>query len=101
MAGKGSKLRKGANLNNYWDNYPFPEKNTVLNWSDKFGDKIIDKVGFRDLPVGVKITEDEYTERLSRIPDEPDTVMTVQDINELKDTMNSMSFSEFKKITKQ
>jgi hypothetical protein len=48
MAGKGSKLRKGANFNNYWDNYPFPEKNTVLNWSDKFGDKIIDKVGFHN-----------------------------------------------------
>jgi len=42
MAGKGPQLRKGANLNAYWDNYDniFKPKKEVL--SDKDEEKYLD-----------------------------------------------------------
>lgn len=100
MAGKGSKLRKGANLGNYWNNFPFEEKNTVSYWKSKFGDKIADEKGFRDLPVGSKITEDEYLRRLDECVLEENAEMTEKDLEDLKNAMNSMSYSEFQKFKK-
>jgi hypothetical protein len=100
MAGKGSKLRKGANLGNYWNNFPFEEKNTVTYWKNKFGDKIADDQGFRDLSVGSRISEKEYLERLEDCVLEEDKEMTEKDLEDLKNAMNSMSYSEFQKFRK-
>jgi hypothetical protein len=100
MAGKGSKLRKGANLQNYWNNFPFDEKNTVTYWKNKFGDKIADERGFRDLAVGAKISEKEYLERLEDCVLEEEKEMTEKDLEDLKNAMNSMSYSEFQKFKK-
>lgn len=100
MAGKGPQLRKGANLKNYWNNFPFSEKNTVTYWKNKFGDKIADECGFKDLPVGSKITEEEYLRRLENCVLEEDSEMTEKDIDELRNAMNSMSYSEFQKFKK-
>jgi len=100
MAGKGSCLRKGANLKNYWNNFPFTEKNTFTYWKNKFGDKIADEKGFKDLPVGSKITEEEYLFRLENCVLEDDSPMTESDVEELRNAMNSMSYSEFQKFKK-
>jgi len=100
MAGKGSKLRKGANLGNYWNNFPFEEKNTVTYWKNKFGDKIADEKGFRDLAVGTKISEKEYLQRLEECILSEDKEMTEKDIDELRNAMNSISYSEFQKFKK-
>jgi hypothetical protein len=100
MAGKGSKLRKGANLGNYWNNFPFEEKNTVTYWKNKFGDKIADEKGFRDLAVGTKISEKEYLQRLEECILDEDKEMTEKDIDELRNAMNSISYSEFQKLKK-
>jgi hypothetical protein len=100
MAGKGSKLRKGANLGNYWNNFPFDEKNTVTYWKNKFGDKFYNDIGFRDLSVGVKITEKEYLERLEKCMLGEDREMTEQYVDELVNAINSMSYSEFQKFKK-
>jgi hypothetical protein len=100
MAGKGSKIRKGANLGNYWNNFPFDEKNTVTYWKDKFGDKIYDDIGFRDLSVGAKITEKEYLQRLEKCMLSEDKEMTENDVDELRNAMNSISYSEFQKLKK-
>lgn len=37
-AGKGDKLRAGANLKKYWDNYDviFAKKKTILEWQKQF-----------------------------------------------------------------
>lgn len=100
MAGKGPQLRKGANLKNYWNNFPFIEKNTFTYWKNKFGDKIADEKGFKDLPVGSKITEEEYLRRLENCVLEDDSPMTESDVEELRNAMNSMSYSEFQKFKK-
>jgi hypothetical protein len=100
MAGKGSKLRKGANLSNYWNNFPFDEKNTVTYWKTKFGDKIADEKGFYDLAVGEKISEKEYLERLEYCILEEEKEITEKDIDELVNAINSMSYSEFQKFKK-
>jgi len=94
MAGKGSKLRKGANLQKYWDNYPFPEKLTVSQWKNKLGYSNIDDFNFKDVPVGSKITEQDFLKRVVEI-----LPLTEEELNDFKDDMDSMSFSEFKKIT--
>jgi hypothetical protein len=100
MAGKGPQLRKGANLKNYWNNYPFSEKNTVSYWKSKFGDRIAVESGFNDLPVGAKITEEEYLSRLDKCILEEETEMTEKDIDDLRNAMNSISYSEFQKFKK-
>ena len=63
MAGKGSILRKGANLSAYYDNYDnvfrHPKK-TIDQWAEQFGDMLKNYNGFRDIPLDSLITEDEY-----------------------------------------
>jgi hypothetical protein len=127
MAGKGSKLRKGANLNAYWNNYPFPEKLTVSQWISKMGDKNVDMTAFSNIPLGSKITEDQYLTTVKYMEEPPvvlanmmyrndsivpapwraayletsnQYIMTTDEIEQLKEDMNSMSFSEFKKFKK-
>jgi hypothetical protein len=97
MNGKGSKLRKGANLQAYWDNYPYPEKLTVSQWMEKLGISAheIDIGKYSDIKVGGKITEQEFNNRIVFL--EP---LTEKEIAEFKDDMNSMSFSEFNKFVK-
>ena len=128
QAGKGSKLRQGANLNAYWNNYPFPEKLTVNQWIEKHGDKDVDMNSFKDLSLGKRITEDEYLQKVryhekvilhnfisddngnlvpapwSAAYQEPkveEYILTTSELEQLKDDMSSMSFSEFQKIKKK
>jgi hypothetical protein len=100
MAGKGSKMRKGANHGNYWNNFPFDEKNTVSYWKNKFGDSIYDDIGFRDLSVGAKITEEDYLQRLEKCMLSEDKEISEKDVDELRNAMNSISYSEFQKLKK-
>ena len=90
MAGKGSKLRKGAN----WNNFPLEERNTVTYWKNKMGCTVPDIV-FDDIPTGKRITEDEYFRLVDSYVAEE---LTDEDVQQLKDDMNSMSFSEFAKF---
>jgi len=130
MAGKGSSLRKGANLSAYWNNYPFPEKLTVTQWIDKLGEKDVDMTAFKNIPIGSKITEEQYYSNVKYIEKSPavvlvnmqhrdgnlvpapwsaayqepkveEYVLTTSELEQLKDDMNSMSFSEFQKIKKK
>ena len=62
-AGKGSSLRKGANLSAYYNNYDNifrREKKTVYQWQEKFGDIIKSYDGFRYIKETDLITEEEY-----------------------------------------
>jgi hypothetical protein len=124
MAGKGSQLRKGANLNAYWNNYPFPEKLTTTQWISKLGEKDVDMNSFKDTPPGKRITEDEYLQKVKyyekvilhnfmsgggnivpapwsaayQEPKVEEYVLTTSELEQLRDNMNSISFSEFQKI---
>lgn len=62
MAGKGDKLRKGADLKAYTDNYDriFRPRKTVKAWSEHFRDYIVDFSGFRDYNSDDLLTEQEY-----------------------------------------
>lgn len=99
MAGKGPQLRKGANLQKYWDNFPFSEKNTVTYWKNKLGMENHSDNAFLKLKVGAKITEDEYTSMLEDYQLQIDHPLDEKDLMIFQSDMNSMSFSEFKKIT--
>ena len=67
MNGKGDKLRKGADLNAYYNNYDaIFRKKTVEEWQTLFNDNILDYDGFRHLSRSDKITESEYQEGLIR-----------------------------------
>lgn len=91
MAGKGSKMRTGANPNKYWNNFPFPERLTITQWKNKMGDDIV----FDDIPPGTRITESEYLEKVAEFKQ-----LSEKDIEEFKDAINSMGYSEFTKFTK-
>lgn len=63
-AGKGDKLRAGANLQAFWDNYDiaFGKKKTVKQWQQHFNDIIVDYDGFREYNSDEFITEQKYKE---------------------------------------
>lgn len=67
-AGKGDKLRKGVNLEKYWDNYDkiFCPKKTVLQWQKHFNDVIIDYDGFREYNADDVMTEQQYKKLLQQ-----------------------------------
>lgn len=62
QAGKGDSLRKGANLNAYWQNYDsiFRRRKTVLDWQKHFGHTIKSYDGFREYKQDDLLTEEEY-----------------------------------------
>lgn len=62
QAGKGSELRKGANLSAFWDNYDsiFRKRKTVADWAAHFGDRIKSYDGFREYSENDLLTEKEY-----------------------------------------
>lgn len=66
MAGKGDKLRKGANLKAYSDNYDriFRKRKTFTAWAKHFGDILVDFSGFRDYNSDDQLTEQEYKQGL-------------------------------------
>jgi hypothetical protein len=97
MAGKGSQLRKGANLQKYWDNYPFVEKNTVSYWKSKLGMENHSDSAFLHLRSGQKISEIDYMNILENYY--IDSSLSEKDLEKFQDDMNSMNFSEFTKIT--
>lgn len=67
MNGKGDKLRKGANLKAYYDNYDkIFSKKTVEEWQKIYKDIIIDYDGFRHLSRTDKITATEYENGISK-----------------------------------
>ncbi len=100
QAGKGDKVRKGANHKAYWDNFPFDEKNTISYWGHKMGYNILDYKGFRDVKPGDKLTEHEFMKRIEKGAEKLPEV-TKQEIEELNNCMNSISYSEFVKISKR
>lgn len=61
--GKGDKLRKGADLNAYWQNYDNifrrPRK-TVFEWQKHFGHVIKSYDGFREYNHDDLLTQEEY-----------------------------------------
>ena len=61
-AGKGDKLRKGANLPSYWENYDkiFAKRKTMKEWQKHLGHLILDFSGFREYNSDDLLTEDEY-----------------------------------------
>ena len=61
-AGKGDKLRKGANLNSYWENYDqiFRKKKTVKEWQSFLSLKIENYNGFREYNSDDLLTEQEF-----------------------------------------
>lgn len=95
QAGKGSKPRKNANNKAYWNNFPFADRLTVSQWIEKCGDTEVNMDGFSDIPVGMRITEEEYTKRLTY-----DVKLTDSDLQRFQEDINSMSFSEFSKFSK-
>lgn len=97
MAGKGPQLRKGANLQKYWDNYPFVDKNTVSYWKSKLGMENHSDYAFSHLRPGQKISEMDYMTILENY--HLDNSLCEKDLEKFQDDMNSMNFSEFKKIT--
>ena len=97
QAGKGDKIRKGANLKAYWDNFPLEEKNTASYWGCKMGYNILDHKGFRDMKPGDKLTEYEFMKRLEKGVEKLPEI-SQQEIDELHNCMNSISYSEFQKI---
>lgn len=99
MAGKGPQLRKGANLQKYWDNYPFSEKNTVTYWKNKLGMENHNDSAFLKLKIGAKITEEQYLSMLEDYQNGLEYTLDDYDLKKFQDDMNSMSFSEFQKIT--
>jgi hypothetical protein len=65
-AGKGDKLRAGANLQSYWENYDniFRKRKTIKQWQKHFNDVIIDYDGFREYNADDLITEQQYKKQL-------------------------------------
>lgn len=66
-AGKGDKLRKGANLNSYWENYDqiFRKRKTVKEWQSFFNLKIENYDGFREYNSDDLLTEQEFKKCLN------------------------------------
>lgn len=60
--GKGDSLRKGANLEAYWNNYDlaFKKRKTVEDWAKHFNHKIKSYDGFREYNQDDLLTEEEY-----------------------------------------
>lgn len=67
-AGKGDKLRKGANLEKYWENYDkiFCKRKTFLQWQKYFNDCIVSYDGFREYNSDDLITEQQYKHHLQQ-----------------------------------
>jgi hypothetical protein len=61
-AGKGDKLRAGANLDAYWSNYDdvFRKRKTIKQWQCYFNDAIIDQTAFEQHNSEDLLTEQEY-----------------------------------------
>lgn len=66
-AGKGDKLRKGANLNSYWENYDqiFRKRKTVKEWQSFLNLKIENYDGFREYNSDDPLTEQEFKKCLN------------------------------------
>ena len=66
-AGKGDKLRKGANLNSYWENYDqvFRKRKTVKEWQSFLSLKIENYDGFREYNSDDLLTEQEFKKCLN------------------------------------
>ncbi len=66
-AGKGDKLRKGANLNSYWENYDrvFRKRKTVKEWQSFLNLKIENYDGFREYNSDDLLTEQEFKKCLN------------------------------------
>ncbi len=66
--GKGDSLRKGANLEAYWNNYDlaFKKRKTIEDWAEHFNHKIISYDGFREYNQDDLLTEKEYQSGLTR-----------------------------------
>lgn len=62
MAGKGDKLRKGADLRAYSENYDriFRPRKTIAAWERHFNDFIPDLSGFCEYNFDDLLTEQEY-----------------------------------------
>lgn len=67
-AGKGDKLRQGADLKKFWENYDrvFAKKKTVFEWQKQFNDVIIDYDGFREYNADDVMTEQQYKQLLQQ-----------------------------------
>lgn len=65
-AGKGDKLRAGANLEAYWSNYNdvFRKRKTIKQWQDHFGGATIDCDTFKEHNAEDLLTEQQYTKLL-------------------------------------
>jgi hypothetical protein len=65
--GKGDKLRKGANLPAYWENYDrvFQKRKTVKEWSEFLGVKIQNWSGFEEFNIDDLLTEEEFKKGLN------------------------------------
>lgn len=61
-AGKGSKLRQGANLSAFWDNYDrvFQKRKTVQEWQKHFKHKSVDWDAFREYNRDDLVTKEQY-----------------------------------------
>jgi hypothetical protein len=66
-AGKGDKLRKGENLNSYWENYDqvFRKRKTVKEWQSFLSLKIENYDGFREYNSDDLLTEQEFKKCLN------------------------------------
>ena len=66
-AGKGDKLRKGANLNSYWENYDkiFRKRKTVKEWQSFLSLKIENYNGFCEYNRDDLLTEEEFKKCLN------------------------------------
>lgn len=62
-AGKGDKLRAGANLEAYWSNYNdvFRKRKTIKQWQDYFGGATIDCDAIKEHNAEDLLTEQQYT----------------------------------------
>jgi len=59
--GKGSELRKGANLSAYWNNFDnIFRRKTFSEWAEEFGDIILDPDGFDRKDLTKKYSLEEY-----------------------------------------
>lgn len=65
-AGKGDKLRAGANLEAYWSNYNdvFRKRKTIKQWQDHFGGATIDCDAFKEHKAEDLLTEQQYKKLL-------------------------------------
>lgn len=64
-AGKGDKLRKGADLKAYWNNYDnIFRRQTWQEWARELGETIIDPDGFDRTNPNKKYSRKEFDEGL-------------------------------------